>query len=377
MGPLAGVKILEFAGVGPGPMAAMLLADLGATVLRVERKEPSGLGIERPLKYNLLLRNRQAIALDLKRPEAVELALSLVERADALIEGFRPGVMERLGLGPEPCFARNRTLVYGRMTGWGQDGPLASAAGHDLNYIALSGALNAIGREGQPPTVPLNLVGDFGGGALYLALGILAGIIEARQSGQGQVVDAAILDGAASLQTSLFGLWGAGLMSGERGTNTIDSGAHFYDVYRCSDGKWVSVAPIEGKFYAELLRRLEIDPRSLGGQMDRKGWPRARAILAAKFETRTRDEWCRLLEGTDVCFAPVLAWNEVADHPQVRARETLIEVDGVVQPAPAPRFSRTVPERPTPPAAPCGGAALTEWLDAAQVEGWRRRGVFD
>ncbi|MEI6724359.1 MAG: CaiB/BaiF CoA-transferase family protein, partial [Betaproteobacteria bacterium] len=253
MGPLKGMKIIELAGIGPGPMCAMLLADLGATVLRIERKEPVDLGNPRPLKFNLLLRNRKSIALDLKAPAAVELVLRLVTDADALLEGFRPGVAERLGLGPDACSARNPRLVYGRMTGWGQTGPLASAAGHDLNYIALTGALASIGRKGQPPTPPLNLLGDYAGGSLYLAMGMLAAVIEARQSGQGQVVDAAIVDGTASLMTSVFGLYAAGLMSLERGTNTSDSGAYFYDVYECADGRWVSVAPIEARFHAQFL----------------------------------------------------------------------------------------------------------------------------
>ena len=310
MGPLAGIKVVEFTGIGPAPMGAMLLADLGATVLRIDRTEPSELGLQRELRYDLLLRNRPAVALDLKRPEGKALALRLVERADALIEGFRPGVMERLGLGPEDCLAHNPRLVYGRVTGWGQDGPLARAAGHDLNYIALVGALHAFGRRGEPPTPPLNLIGDFAGSALYLAFGLVCGILEVQRSGRGQVVDTAMIDGAASLMTAFHGLVAAGLATHERGTNALDTGSHFYNVYECADGRWISVAPIEAKFYAELLRRLDIDPAILPPQMERQHWPEAQASLAELFKTRTREEWCQLLEGTDACFAPVLMTDE-------------------------------------------------------------------
>ena len=376
MGPLKGMKIVELAGIGPGPMCAMLLADLGATVLRVDRKEPVDLGNPRPLKYNLLLRNRESIALDLKQPAAVALVLDLVADADGLIEGFRPGVAERLGLGPDACFARNPRLVYGRMTGWGQSGPLAAAAGHDLNYIALTGALHAIGRKGQPPTPPINLLGDYAGGSLYLAMGMLAAVIEARQSGKGQVVDAAIVDGTASLMTSVFGLYAAGLVSLERGTNTSDSGAYFYDVYECADGKWVSVAPIEGRFHAEFLRLMDIAPGEIGEQRDRGNWDRARAVLEKKFRTRSRAEWCALLEGTDSCFAPVMTMAEAPQHEHLRARETFVEVDGIVQPAPAPRFSRSVPEKPTAPAAPDAGRALQGWLTKDAVAKLKADGVL-
>jgi len=379
MGPLAGVKVIELAGLGPCPMCAMLLADLGATVLRIERKEPVELGLKRPLRFDLLRRSRPAIALDLKTPAGVEAVLRLVEGADALIEGFRPGVTERLGLGPDACSARNPKLVYGRVTGWGQDGPLASAAGHDLNYIAVTGVLNAIGRRDQPPSLPLNLIGDFGGGALYLAVGVLAAIIEARQSGRGQVVDAAMVDGTASLATFFFGLNAAGLLRPERGTNAIDSGSHFCNVYECADGKWVAVSPTEGRFHAELLRRLEVDPDEIGPQMDREGWPRAYSILARRFRTKTRDEWCVLLEGTDACFAPVLDWQEAPEHPQLKARHTFVEVDGVVQPAPAPRFSRTVPGTPTPPqpvSAEGTDAALRDWLAPDDIAALRAAGAI-
>ncbi len=379
MGPLAGIKVIELPAIGPGPFCAMMLADQGATVLRIDRPQPVELGVARPLRYNLLLRGRKALPLDLKQPDAVALVLRLVEGADALIEGFRPGVAERLGLGPQACRARNPKLVYGRMTGWGQSGPLAFAAGHDLNYIAVTGALHATGRRGQPPTPPLNLVGDFGGGGIYLAFGLVAAILEARSSGQGQVVDAAIVDGVASLMTSYYGLHGAGIVADERGANILDSGAYFYDAYECADGRWVSVAAIEGKFLAELFRRLEIDPSALPPQMDRAGWPGARALLADKFKTRSRDQWCALLEGTDACFAPVLALGEAPKHPQLVARGTFIEVDGVVQPAPAPRFSRTSPGAPTPPRPADPGAAeeaLAEWLGDTEIAALRAIGVF-
>jgi len=277
VGPLVGIKLVEFTGIGPGPMCAMLLADLGASVLRIDRPEPSDLGLQRELRYDLLLRGRSAIALDLKSKAGNALALRLIGHADALIEGFRPGVMERLGLGPEDCLARNPGLVYGRVTGWGQEGPLAQAAGHDINYISLVGALHAFGRRGQPPTPPLNLIGDYAGGALYLALGIVCGILDAKRSGRGQVVDAAMVDGAASLMTAFHGLVAAGMATHEHGTNHLDTGAHFYNVYECADGRWISIAPIEGKFYAELLRRLDIDPAAMPPQMDRTQWPEAQA----------------------------------------------------------------------------------------------------
>jgi len=370
MGPLAGIKVLELAGIGPGPMCAMLLADMGATVLRIERPGPRDLGIPRPLRYDLLLRGRRSVVVDLKAPAGKTLAWRLVERADALIEGFRPGVTERLGLGPDDCLARNPRLVYGRVTGWGQDGPLAQAAGHDINYIALVGALHAIGHRGGPPTPPLNLLADYAGGALYLAFGLVCGILEARRSGQGQVVDTAMVDGVASLMTAFHGMVAAGLATHERGANHTDTGAHFYNVYECADGRWISVAPIEGKFYAELLRRLDLDPASLPPQMDRERWPEAQARLAELFKTRSREEWCALLEGTDACFAPVLTTDEALTHPHNRARGTYVEIDGIVQPAPAPRFSRTRPDVPIPPQ-PTGPqhaeAALAPWLDPAEI----------
>jgi len=349
MGPLQDIRIVELAGIGPGPMAAMLLADLGATVLRIDRVEAGDLGVKRPVRFNLLMRNRDCIELDLKQPEAVEQVLQFVEQSDGLIEGFRPGVTERLGLGPEVCLARNPRLVYGRITGWGQTGPLARAAGHDLNYVSLTGIVHAIGRAGQPPGIPLALAGDFSGGALYLVIGMLSAMLEARRSGQGQVIDAAIVDGTASMATAFYGLHAAGLWRAERGSNFLDSGAPFYDVYECADGNWISIGPIEVRFYTQLLQQLELDPASLGEQHDHAAWPHAKQKIAERFRTRTRAAWCDLLEGTDVCFAPVLSFDEAPQHPHLKARATFIEVDGVVQPAPAPRFSRSVPATPTAP----------------------------
>ncbi|HYF16373.1 MAG TPA: CaiB/BaiF CoA-transferase family protein [Ramlibacter sp.] len=378
-GPLAGVKVVELAGIGPGPVAAMLLADLGATVIRVDRKEPSGLGAPRPLRFDLGLRNRRSIRVDLKDPAAVALVLDLVGNADALLEGFRPGVMERLGLGPEPCLARNPKLVYGRVTGWGQDGPLAQAAGHDINFIAVTGLLDAIGRAGEPPTIPLNVVGDYAGGALMLAFGVLAGVIEARSSGRGQVVDAAMVDGAASLLTVLAGARAAGMMKGERGTNLLDGGAPFYEVYACADGRYISIGPIEGKFYRQLLDLMELRGPVFERQMDPATWPEVRQALADRFRSRTRAEWTALLEGTDVCFAPVLTMEEAPHHPHLRARGTFVEVDGVLQPAPAPRFSRTPAARPQPPVelhTDNAELALREWLDPGAVAHHRACGTF-
>lgn len=343
MGPLAGIRIVEFAGIGPGPMAAMLFADLGASVVRLDRISPSDLGIDMPTKFELLHRSRPSIALDLKRPEGISLAIELIEKADALIEGFRPGTMERLGLGPDAMLARNPRLVYGRMTGWGQFGPLAHAAGHDLNYLALVGALHAIGRAGSKPTPPLNLVADFGGGALYLAFGMACALLEAQRSGKGQIVDAAMTEGAASLMTLFYGLHAAGLHSLQRGTNLLDSGSAIYETYACSDGQFVAIAALELKFRKILFDRLGLAYAEDG--------PELRQALEKLFRTRTRDEWCKLLEGTDACFAPVLSMEEAPQHPHNAARKSFVEVDGVVQPAPAPRFSRTPVTPPTPPQA--------------------------
>lgn len=359
MGPLAGLKIAEFAAVGPAPMCAMLLADMGATVLRIDRATPVELGAKRPLKFDLLLRNREVMALDLKTAGGRAMAMEVAASADALIEGMRPGVMERLGLGPEDCFKRNPKLVYGRMTGWGQKGPLADAAGHDLNYIAVTGALHAIGRAGQPPSIPINLLGDYAGGSLYLALGVLAALRESAISGKGQVVDAAIIDGVTSLMTSMYGMLAAGMWKLERGSNIADSGAPFYDVYECADGKHVSVAPIETRFFEELLRRLDIPAAEFPDRWDTSQWPRLREALAAKFRSRTRAQWCELLEGSDACFAPVLSMAEAPRHGQMATREVFAEVDGVSQPMPAPRFSRTPLGVPNPPKASTRDQALS------------------
>jgi alpha-methylacyl-CoA racemase len=346
-GPLAGLRIVELAGIGPGPFAGMMLSDMGAEVLRVDRAQ--AVGEDAPL-WDVNARGRRSVAVDLKHPEGREVVLRLVEQADALIEGFRPGVMERLGLGPDDCLARQPRLVYGRMTGWGQDGPHAQAAGRDINYVALSGTLAMIGRASEPPVAPPTLIGDYGGGGMLLAFGLVCGILEASRSGQGQVVDAAMLDGAATLAGLLHGLRADGRW-GERGTNLLDSGEWFYEVYEAADGRYVTVGAIDPRARAELLERIgapEVDSKE---------------AMAAVVRTRTRDEWCALLEGTDVCFAPVLEPGEAPDHPHVRARATFTEVAGVVQPAPAPRFSRTAPSIAGPPAAPGAhtAAALGDW----------------
>jgi crotonobetainyl-CoA:carnitine CoA-transferase CaiB-like acyl-CoA transferase len=378
-GPLTGIKMVEIAGLGPAPMCAMLFADLGATVIRIERKEPADLGLKRPRKYDLLLRSRPAIAVDLKTRDGVDFVLRLLEQADVLIEGFRPGVMERLGLGPDVCSSRNARLVYGRVTGWGQTGPLAQAAGHDLNYVALTGAINAMGRRGEAPVIPLSMIGDFGGGALYLAFGVLAAIIEAKQSGKGQVVDAAMVDGVTSLQTIFLGMHAAGLWRDERGTNATDSGSHFYQVYECADGKWISVAALEGRFHDELLRRLGLEPEAIGAHMNPANWPKAKEMVAARFKTKTRAQWCAVLEGTDACFAPVLSWREAPSHPHLRERQTFCEIDGVVQPAVAPRFSRSIPQAPTLPqdVTPEGTKqALSAWLGADEIGALRAAGTL-
>jgi alpha-methylacyl-CoA racemase len=350
MGPLSGIRILEFAGIGPGPFCAMLLADMGAEVVRIDRAQNVRGGDPAKPPSDPLLRGRRNIAFDLKQPQAIEAVLRLIAGADALIEGFRPGVMERLGLGPDVCLARNGKLVYGRMTGWGQDGPMAQAAGHDINYIALAGALEPVGRKGQPPLPPLNLVGDFGGGGMLLAFGVLAGLLDAKRSGKGQVVDAAMVDGAALLMSMFWGMRHAGFWSDERGTNLLDTGAHFYEVYECADGKYISLGSIEPQFYAELLKLSGLEGEPLPGQMDRSQWPAMKQRIAALVKTKTRDEWCRIMEGSDVCFAPVLAMGEAPAHPHNAARKTFIEIAGMTQPAPAPRFSRTAPEVVRPPA---------------------------
>jgi alpha-methylacyl-CoA racemase len=349
-GPLAGVRVIEVAGIGPGPFCAMMLSDMGADVLRVDRTGAADLGLSIDPKFNVLNRGRRSVALDLKTPAAVTAMKRLIADADALIEGFRPGVMERLGLGPDDCLAVNPRLVYGRMTGWGQDGPMAAAAGHDINYIALSGVLHSIGRKGEAPVPPLNLVGDFGGGGMYLAFGVVCALLEAKRSGRGQVVDAAMVDGAASLAAAVFGLRAVGMWNDERGDNILDSGAPWYDVYETQDGEHVAIGSIEKRFYGELLRLTGLEDEPLPPQHDKKRWGELRAKLTEVFKQKTRAEWCRIMEGSDVCFAPVLSLAEAPAHAHNRARGTFVEVAGVVQPGPAPRFSRTPGAIARPPA---------------------------
>jgi alpha-methylacyl-CoA racemase len=349
MGPLADIKVIEMAGLAPGPFGAMMLADMGAEVLRIDR--PDAPEAKPGAKPNLVNRNRSAIALDIKSKDGLAILRRLIASADALIEGFRPGVMERLGLGPGECLAANPKLVYGRVTGWGQDGPLAHAAGHDVNYVALAGALHTIGTR-DDIAIPLNLIGDFAGGGMYLAFGIVCALFEAAKSGKGQVVDTAMVDGAASLMTYIHSIRAAGKWSDTRGENVLDGGAHFYSIYKTRDGRHVSVASVEPKFYAALLRLTGLaHDKDLPAQLDRANWPMLRQRLADVFASKTSDEWCALMEGSDVCFAPVLTLQQAIDHPHNRARNTFIEVDGVVQPAPAPRFSRTVPQTPQAPRA--------------------------
>lgn len=378
-GPLSGLKIVELAGLGPAPMTAMMLADMGATVIRVDRKVAVDLGVKRPRKFDLLLRNRDVIGVDLKDPKSVELVLELIEGADGLIEGFRPGVMERLGLSPDVCLKRNPKLVYGRVTGWGQEGPLAHTAGHDLNYVSMTGAIHALGRMNEPPIVPLSLIGDFGGGGMYLAFGMLAGIIHARMTGTGQVVDAAMVDGVISLQTIFLGMHAAGLWNPARGTNPIDSGSHFYNVYECADGKWISVAALERRFYDELLSLLEIAHEEIGDHLAPENWDRGKVIFARKFLTHPRQYWCQKLEGTDACFAPVLSWDEASEHPHLKARASFCTIDGVTQPAPAPRFSQTSPNKPSLPkeiSPENNVAALSKWLKIERIDQLRATGVI-
>ncbi|MDP1821407.1 MAG: CaiB/BaiF CoA-transferase family protein [Acidimicrobiales bacterium] len=348
-GPLAGTKIIEIAGIGPGPFCAMMLSDMGADVIRVDRAQNVLGGNPASPPADLLTRGRRSVGVDLKHPDGVETVLTLIESADGLIEGFRPGVMERLGLGPDAALGRNPRLVYGRMTGWGQDGPYSSTAGHDINYIALAGALDAIGNKGGPPVPPLNLVGDFGGGGMFLAFGLVCGILRARETGEGQVVDAAMVDGSAVLMTMFHSLRAMGIWEDERGSNMLDTGAHYYDVYECSDGTYVSIGSIEPQFYAELLRLTGLEGEALPGQHDKTQWPAMKARLREIFGSKTRDEWCALMEGTDVCFAPVLSLAEAPGHPHNVHRGTFLELDGVVQPAPAPRFSATPVEVQRPP----------------------------
>ena len=337
MGPLQGLKVLEMAGIGPGPFCAMMLADMGAEVVRIDRLSHKGAGH----RANVLNRGRRSIALDLKNPAAVETVLRMMEDADALIEGFRPGVMERLGLGPDVCLERNPRLIFGRMTGWGQSGPLAHTAGHDINYISIAGALGAMGYSDRAPAPPLNLVGDFGGGAMYLLTGILAALHERTNSGQGQIIDAAMTDGTASLLSPFFGLMEMNMWTTDRQTNKLDGGAHYYCSYECSDCKYISIGSIEPQFYALLLEKCEIKDEEFLAEQDQSAWPQLRGKLEKLFLTKTRSEWSDLMEGTDVCFAPVLDLGEAPSHPHNAARNTYVEFDGVTQPAPAPRFSRT------------------------------------
>lgn len=364
-GPLKGFTVIELAGIGPGPHCAMMLADMGADVIRIDRKPPGALsGFAEIMKNdNVVDRGRRSISLDLKSPEATEIVLRLVAKADALIEGFRPGVAEKLGLGPEVCLQRNPRLIYGRMTGWGQSGPLAQSAGHDLNYIALSGALHAMGEAGRPPMPPLNLVGDYGGGSMMLAFGIVCAALEARQSGRGQVVDAAITDGTAALMAIMYGMRARGHWDDARQSNALDGAAPFYGTYECADGKYVAIGSIEPQFYALLLQKLEITDPDFADQWDRSRWPRQRERLAGIFRTRTRDAWCGLMEGTDVCFAPVLDMAEAPTHPHNVARGTFVAVDGVMQPAPTPRLDRTPGTMPS--AAPQAGDHTAELLAQA------------
>ena len=381
-GPLTGYKVIEIAGIGPGPFCAMLLADMGADVIRVDRAQNvRGAAPAEPPK-DVSLRNRRSVAIDLKHPDGVATLLDLVEHADAIIEGFRPGVMERLGIGPDECFARNPKLVYGRMTGWGQEGPYAPWSGHDINYISLAGALAHFGRAGEGPVPPLNMVGDFGGGGMFLAYGVVCALLEAQRSGEGQVVDTAMVDGTAVLMSMFWAFKAIGMHDEHhRGTNMLDTGAPFYDVYRCSDGEYVSIGSIEPQFYAELIRIMGLEgDEQFAKQMDRAEWPAVKSRLTELFAQKTSAQWCELMEMTDVCFAPVLTMSDAAAHPHNVARGTFIEVAGTTQPAPAPRFSRTVPEVSMPPAHAgadtravlsgwgIGEATIEQWIDAGAVK---------
>jgi alpha-methylacyl-CoA racemase len=377
VGPLQGVKIVEIAGIGPGPFAAMILSDLGADIIRVERAQSVTGDFSRDNK-EVIYRGRRSVGIDLKNADGVEAVMRLVEQADALIEGFRPGVTERLGIGPDACLARNPKLVYGRMTGWGQDGPYAMAAGHDINYIALAGALAHMGRAGGKPTPPMNLIGDFGGGGMLLALGVVSAILEARGSGAGQVVDAAMIDGSASLMAMMWGLRAMGVWDERLGENVLDTGAPFYDTYETADGKFIALGSLEPQFYAELLTRTGLDAEGLPPQMDREGWTVLRDRFTELFKSKTRDEWCEILEGTDACFAPVLTMSEAVDHPQIRARNTIVDDYGVEQPAPAPRFSRTPGAIQGPPPWPGQHTeeALADWgFTLAELEKLRETGA--
>lgn len=376
MGPLAGIKVIEIAGIGPGPFCGMMLADMGAEVIRVDR---TGGGLGSAIPNDILGRGRRSIAVNLKSQEGVDVVLRLCEKADIIFEGFRPGVAERLGIGPEHCLARNPKLVYGRMTGWGQDGPMANAAGHDINYIALTGALHAIGRKNERPVPPLNLVGDFGGGAMYLAFGLVCALLEAQKSGRGQVVDAAMVDGAASLMSMFWTFKNMGMFVEDRESNMLDGATHFYDTYETKDGKYISLGSIEPQFYRLLIEKAELDPARFALQMVSSKWPELKAELTEVFKSKTRDEWCAIMEGTDVCFAPVLSLSEAPNHPHMKARKTFVELDGITQPAPAPRFSRTAPQL-TVNARKVGqdtAAVLKDFgFDAAEIETLKTQNVI-
>jgi len=380
MGPLAGYRIIEMAGIGPAPFAASLLSDMGAEVVRVDRRAPADLGLPgRDPKFDVLHRGRRSLALDVKSAEGRAVVERLAQQADAVIEGFRPGVMERLGLGPDALLKCNPKLVIGRMTGFGQSGPLAQAAGHDINYIALAGVLHAIGRKGQAPVPPLNLIGDFGGGGMFLAFGVVCALLEAQRSGQGQVVDAAMVDGAAYLMALMYGMFSHGGWKDERGVNVLDGGAPWYDVYQTKDGKWLAVGAIEARFYADFVARLGLAGEPLPGQHERARWPELRDVFAKTIATRTRDEWERVFAGSDACVAPVLALGEVERHPHNAARGTFLRRDGVLQPAPAPRFSRTGAELGTPPRARGADseAVLRDWgFSPQEVARLRQGGII-
>ncbi len=377
MGPLKGMRVVEIGSIGPGPFCAQMLADMGADIIRIDRKVPA----ETPLNsmFNTMLRSRRSVTVDLKNSQGVETVLRLIEKADALVEGFRPGVTERLGIGPVVSLKRNPKLIYGRMTGWGQTGPLSETAGHDINYIALSGALHAIGHKGQEPVPPLNLVGDFGGGGMMLAFGIMCALFETQQSGKGQVVDASMVEGSAAMLSMFYGMMAAGGWSDQRGTNLLDGGAHFYSTYETSDNKWIAIGAIEPQFYKLLLEKAEIIDPAFEDQMDNSKWPELKAMLAAIFKTKTRDEWCDLLEGSDACFSPVLSFTEAAKHPHNIARQSFVEIDGIKQPAPAPKFSRTKPEIQGPPPTPGqhNESALVDWgFDKDEVQKLIKEGVL-
>ena len=352
-GPLSGYRLIEIAGIGPTQLTGMLLADMGAEIVRVVRLSPADLGVPMPERYKLMNRSRRSIAIDLKKPQGRDLILDMCTRADALFEGFRPGVMERLGLGPDECVQRNERLVYGRMTGWGQDGPLVNTAGHDPNYIGIAGVLGCIGKKDEAPAYPLNLIGDFGGGALYLAMGLLAALLEAAKSGKGQIVDAAMVDGAASMMTTFYGLLAAGIWKEQRSSNILDGGAHFVNTYQTKDKQYIVIGAIEDRFYQKLLDKLEITDADFRTQQhNRDRWPEFTDRLQEIFLTKTRDEWSKIFAGTDACFAPVLNLTEAARHPHAQARNSYVDVDGISQPAPAPRFSRTPSGIQSPPAEP-------------------------